>query len=136
MVASQPMRYQSRHFASMWLRSFILDYLDVWVKSSIRRCYQERTNDVRYAVMTVQYFSLLFLTFTFCNFPDWFDLAVDPQPFLCLVLANTPASQSYSGLSEVASHVVSVPVSKSVNSSFWMSPLERAIRKTIALPPE
>jgi hypothetical protein len=30
----------------------------VWVKSSIRRCYQERTNDVRYAVITVQYFSL------------------------------------------------------------------------------
>jgi hypothetical protein len=42
---------------------------------SIRRCYRERTNDVRYGVITVQYFSLR-LHFTFCYFPDWLQIGL------------------------------------------------------------
>lgn len=62
-------------------------------RQSIRRCYRERTNDVRYGVITVQYFSLR-LHFTFGYFPDWPVIGfVDPRAILLPGLAITPAPQ-------------------------------------------
>ena len=80
----------------MWLRSFKRDYLHfwmVWVRQSIRRCYRERTNNVRYGVITVQYFSLR-SHFTFCHFPDWLPIVLwipnqfSPWLGLCPCTAN------------------------------------------------
>jgi hypothetical protein len=106
----------------------------VWVKSSIRRCYQVRTNDVRYSVITVQYFSLLF-HLHFYKFPDWFGaLAVDPQPFVSR-LGQYPCSAKL-GLwpQRNRSHVAMVllPTEEKINGSFWKSLLNRAVLKTMA----
>ncbi len=80
----------------MWLRSFKRDYLHFgWCGSgqSIRRCYRERTNDVRYGVITVQYFSLR-LHLRFVIFPDWLQNSfVDPQPTFSLAWPFAPAPQ-------------------------------------------
>lgn len=139
MVASQPIHCLNRHFASMWLRSFILDYVDgVWVKSLIRRCYQERTNDVRYAVITVLYFSLALPFLNFCHFPDWCEpLAVDPQPFQCRVLAISLQREKLAkklGVWETAKSppcrpLGSLPTEEIINGSFWKSLLKNWIER-------
>ena len=65
----------------------------VWVGQSIRRCYRERTNDVRYGVITVQYFSLR-PHFTFCHFPDWLQIVLwIPNQLFSLAWPLPPAPQ-------------------------------------------
>lgn len=64
----------------------------VWVRQSIRRCYRERTNDVRYGVITVQYFSLR-PDLRFVIFPDWLQNSfVDPQPTFSLAWPFAPCT--------------------------------------------
>src|SRR5436853_3922314 len=75
----------------MWLRSFTFTIWLVWLKSSIRRCYHQRTNDVRYASLPYSIFCVSPIL-NCCNFPDWFEpLVVDPDHF-CVAPWPNPCS--------------------------------------------
>ena len=107
------MHYQSRHFASMWLRSFILDYLDGVGRLSdttmlpAAEPMMSITVLLRYSIIRLSVFScsviLLIGSTLGCGSPT-----ISPS-----VLANTPAARGQdSGLNEISS-----PMSSSLSTS-------------------
>ena len=109
-------------------------YLVVWVKSSIRRCYHQRTNDVRYASLPYSTFRFS-LILHFCNFPDWFEPWLWTRPFLSRALAKIPAARNLrtpKTAKSLSCRHGFPPTEGTINGSFWKSLLDRVVLKTIA----
>jgi hypothetical protein len=106
----------------------------VWVKSSIRRCYHQRTNDVRYPSLPYSIFR--FLPFCICViFLIGLSLGCGPDHFSVGALANIPAARNLrtpNTAKSLSRRHGFAPAEGTINGSFWKSLLDRVVLKTIA----